>query len=174
MVRLPRPSDLSRLPGAGTVAAQLEALAGVPTSLAALNRGVRGLAEALESTRGSMLALQRVAERADSLLEDLEPPLRRLAPQLDRLADLAEDPELASLLRSLRDAQALLAQVTGSTDRLGRLVDDAGGRLSGLPGGSLLTRGLRSGSVWGEVIRGEGARAAVASRDEDEPDPPSR
>jgi ABC-type transporter Mla subunit MlaD len=163
MARLPRLEDLPRLPGVTeltrAVSAQVELLAALPATLAALNRSVRGLADAVNASRESLLAVQRLAERGEALLDDLEPSLRRWAPQLDRLAALAEDPDLASVARTLRDTQVALSHIAGSTDRLSRLVDDAGGRLSGLPGGALLSRGWRTGTGWGEAIRGGGAEA---------------
>lgn len=142
MPSLPGLSDLTRL-----LTAQTEALTSLPGTLAALNRNLRGLAEVMEATRSSLEALQRLAVRAEDILDDLEPPLRALAPQLTRVAGALENPDLADAARTLRDTQAKIAAIAASTERLTSLVDDAGDRLAALPGAALFSRTLRGRDV---------------------------
>lgn len=149
MPRLPGPGDLI-----GVLQTQAEALAALPATLAALNRSVRGLADTVGQARETVATVQRLATRMDGLLDELEEPVRALAPGLTRLAAVLDDPAVATLpetllqaqadvlpvLRGLRDTQVKVAGIATTTDRLVSLVD-AGGRLAGLPGAALL--GLR-------------------------------
>lgn len=139
---------MSGLSGLGRlVAAQTEALASLPGTLVALNRNLRGLVEVLAAAKASLDAVQRVAERADGLLDDLEPSLRALTPQLARAAALLERPEVADAVATLRETQAKITAIASSTERITSIVDDAGGRLAALPGAALFNRTLRGRDV---------------------------
>jgi len=58
---------------------------------------VRGLADAVENGRGTVASIRRVTERAESLLDDLEAPLRALAPGLTRLAGVLDEPIIGAI-----------------------------------------------------------------------------
>lgn len=128
------------------VAAQVQLAVELPETLLALNRSVRTLADTLTdtlaATREAALGLQRASARAEAVLDQVEPALTALLPGVTRAAEVLRDPGLAGLLEGLADSQRRLAAITAATERFSSLVDDAGGRLAGLPGAALLARGL--------------------------------
>lgn len=117
------------------VASQVELVVELPGTLAALNRTVRNLADTVN-------ALQRVALRTEAILDEVEPAVRSLLPGVTMVAETLRDPRLADLVTTVTDAQRRLASIATTTERLTSLVDDAGGRLSTLPGAAMLARGL--------------------------------
>jgi ABC-type transporter Mla subunit MlaD len=107
---------------------------------------------AAEELRDAARALRRVADRVDGVLDDVEEPVRALAPGLRRLAAVLDDPlvadapetlaklrdEVLPALRGLRETQQRVASIAGSTDRISALIDETGGRLAALPGAAAL------------------------------------
>lgn len=107
---------------AGTAIDQAEALAKLPTTVLGT----------VEEVRGAARALRRASERADALLDEVDAPLRAVAPGLRRLADLLDDPmvaeapdtlrrireEVLPALRAIRETQSRMATLASSTDRL--------------------------------------------------------
>ena len=151
--RIPGVSDL-----VGVLQVQAEALAQLPHTLVMLNKSVVALAEAIIAARDTIVIVQRLAKNADVVVTAVAEPLELLAPQLTRVAavldasPLDEIPALLGqlttdvmpILRGLRNTQAQVAGIAGTTDRLIGMVDDATQKLqalSGLPGAGLLTRG---------------------------------
>src|SRR4051812_29455666 len=75
--------------------------------------------EAVDELRSAARSMRRVAERIDSVLDEVEEPVRSLAPTIARLARLLDDPmvaeapeviarlrdEVLPALRTLRDTQ---------------------------------------------------------------------
>ena len=149
---------MPRLPGLSDVIAvlqaQTEALAALPGTLVALNRSMRSLAGTIEQSGETFAAVQRVAVRAEGLLEDLEQPLRELAPALQRLSVLLSDPaieavpdtlrklsdEALPVIQGLAETQVKVASIAASTERIMTFADDATARFQALPGASLLRR----------------------------------
>ena len=179
---------MARLPGIGdllgVLQAQTEALAALPQTLATLNRSVRGLAESVTQAREAVGAVQRLAVRADALFEELEEPVRELAPGLRRLAVVLNDPVIDELpdtmrtlqadvlpvLRQFRETQEKIAGIAATTDQVMAMVDETGRRLSTLPGASLLTRRRGFGApAAGPVIVDVPARTSTPV--EPDPDP---
>jgi ABC-type transporter Mla subunit MlaD len=127
---------------ASTVRAQVSAAARLPSTTLAT----------VEELRGAARAMRRVADRVDGILDEVEAPVRSLAPGLRRLATLLDDPivaeapetlarlrdEVLPALRSLRETQQRVAAIAGSTDRISALIDETGGRLAALPGAAAL------------------------------------
>lgn len=116
MPPFPSPQDL--LKGAQ---AQAEALLALPGLLIALTQQVRNLTEA-------MATVQRLATRAEGLLNELEPGVRRIAKVLDDPiieeipASLREmQDNLMPVMKQLRDTQAKVAAIAESTSRLASL-----------------------------------------------------
>jgi ABC-type transporter Mla subunit MlaD len=96
---VPPMADLLRL-----MQAQAEVLAELPDTLRQLSGSVRGLAETAEATRETVAAAQRVVERMNSLLEELEDPVRGLRPGIERVTQVLDSPvweRLPSLLESV-------------------------------------------------------------------------
>jgi hypothetical protein len=94
--------------------------------------------------------VQRLTARMDAVVAELEQPLKDLAPGLQRLAVVLDDPVVSALpetvrrvqdevlpvLRTLADTHDKVAFVAGSTDRLLAFVDS----FSAIPGAGLLGR----------------------------------
>ena len=149
---------MARIPGIdgllGLLQTQTEALAQLPGTVASLTSAVRGLGDAVASARDTFQTVQRLATRLDGLVEELEGPLKALAPGLSRLAVVLDDPIVESLpdtlakvqadvlpvLRSLADTHERVAFIAGQTERIMAFVDETSRTLAHLPGAALLGR----------------------------------
>ena len=124
--RIPGLSDLLSL-----LQTQTEALAQLPRTLSDLNGTVRELTEATTMARDTIASAQRTAERLETLVEELEEPVRALRPGLERVGRVLDDPavdtvpetlrrihdDLMPLIGGLRQAQARMGTVTGMLRR---------------------------------------------------------
>src|SRR3954454_14994825 len=146
---------MARLPGidsvfnsvVGMLQAQTEALSTLPGTVTSLTQAVRGLAETV-TRMNTMLA------RIDGIVTELEEPLKALAPGMQRMAAVLDDPmieeitetlkqvqaDILPVLRTLADTHERVAVIAGSTERLMSFVDDTSRTLAGLPGAALLGR----------------------------------
>ena len=149
---------MARIPGIdglfAVLQAQTEALATLPATVASLTGAVRGLGEVVAEARETLAAVHRVAVRVDGLAEELEQPLRALAPGLQRLAVVLDDPVVEELpdtlrkvqadvlpvLRTLADTHERVAFIAGSTERIMTFVDETSRTIAHLPGAALLGR----------------------------------
>ncbi len=134
--------------------AQTEALAALPGAVQSLSASVKNLAEATAGAKETVITLNRLATRMDSIITELEEPLKGLAPGMRTLATILEDPVIATVpetlaqvqrdilpvLRTLADTNERVAFIAGSTERIMTFVDDTGRTLAGLPGAALLGR----------------------------------
>ncbi len=121
MVRIPTPTDVLKLGRA-----QAEAVLALPGLLVSLTQQVRLLTESLS-------AVQRMAIRAEALLDELEPGIRRVAAVLD-------DPVVDEIPATLREIQGnVLPVVRQLRDTQARIatIADATARLSSIPGAAL-------------------------------------
>lgn len=149
---------MARIPGVdglfAVLQAQTEALAALPAAVSSLTGAVRQLGDVVGEARETLAAVNRLAVRMDGLAEELEEPLRALAPGLSRLAVVLDDPVVEELpdtlrkvqadvlpvLRTLADTHERVAFIAGSTERIMTFVDDTSRTLAGLPGAALLGR----------------------------------
>lgn len=153
---------MARLPGIDSVVGgvftvlqgQTEALAALPAAVQSLTSAVRGLVEVATSARDTVLAVNRLVIRMDGIVAELEGPLLALAPGLQRMADVLDDPIVARIpqaiaqvekdilpvLRTLADTHERVAFIAGSTERIMTFVDETSRTLAGLPGAALLGR----------------------------------
>ena len=153
---------MAKLPGIDSVVgsvftvlqAQTEALAALPAAVQSLTSAVRGLAEVAASTRDTVLAVNRLVQRADAIVAELEGPLLALGPGLQRIAAVLDDPVVGALpqtlaqvqndilpvLRTLADTHERVAFIAGSTERIMTFVDETSRTIAGLPGAALLGR----------------------------------
>ncbi len=149
---------MARIPGIdgvfGLLQAQTEALAALPAAVSGLTGAVRSLGDTVTAARETLAAVHRVAVRLDGVAAELEEPLKALAPGLQRLAVVLEDPvveelpdtlrkvqsEVLPVLRTLSDTHARVAFIAGSTERIMGFVDDTSRTFGGLPGAALLGR----------------------------------
>jgi ABC-type transporter Mla subunit MlaD len=149
---------VARIPGIdglfAVLQAQTEALAQLPATVNALSGAVRGLADVAAQARETVVTVNRLATRLDGLVEELEEPLKALAPGLSRLAVVLDDPVVEELpdtlrkvqadvlpvLRTLADTHERVAFIAGSTERIMTFVDETSRTIAGLPGAALLGR----------------------------------
>ncbi|MGY1724434.1 hypothetical protein [Blastococcus sp. SYSU DS0533] len=122
---------MPRIPGFGELVAllqtQTEALSQLPRTLADLNSTVRELTAATTAARETIASAQRMAERLEGLVEELEEPVRALRPGIERVGRVLDDPavdtvpetlrrihdDLMPLIHGLRQAQTRVGSVTG-------------------------------------------------------------
>jgi ABC-type transporter Mla subunit MlaD len=105
---------------------QTEALAQLPRTLTDLNGTIRELTEATTLARETIESAQRITERLEGLVEELQQPVRALKPGLERVGRVLDDPavdtvpetlrrihdDLMPLISGLRRAQARVGSVT--------------------------------------------------------------
>jgi cob(I)alamin adenosyltransferase len=127
--------------------AQTEALAALPGTVTALSNAARGLADTVQT-------MNRMVTRIDSIVTELEEPLKALAPGMTRMAAILDSPgvdeipatlkqvqsDILPVLRTLADTHERVAVIAGSTERLMTFVDDTSRTLAALPGAALLGR----------------------------------
>jgi ABC-type transporter Mla subunit MlaD len=106
---------------------QTEALAQLPRTLSDLNGTVRELTEATTMARDTIASAQRIAERLEDLVNELEEPVRALRPGIERVGKVLDDPavdtvpdtlrrineDLMPLIHGLRQAQSRVGSVAG-------------------------------------------------------------
>jgi len=133
MPRIPGLSELLSL-----LQTQTEALAQLPRTLTDLQGTVRELTEATTMARDTIASAQRIAERLEDLVGELEEPVRALKPGLERVGRVLDDPavdtvpdtlrrihdDLMPLIHGLRQAQTRMGSVTGLLRRRPREDDD--------------------------------------------------
>lgn len=133
MPRIPGLSELLTL-----LQTQTEALAQLPRTLSDLQGTVRELTQATTMARETIESAQRIAERLEGLVEELEEPVRSLKPGLERVGKVLDDPavdtvpdtlrrihdDLMPLITGLRQAQARVGSVTGMLFRRSRDDED--------------------------------------------------
>jgi ABC-type transporter Mla subunit MlaD len=122
MPRIPGLSELLSI-----LQTQTEALSQLPRTLSDLNGTVRELTEATTIARETIASAQRIAERLEVLVDELEEPVRALRPGIERVGKVLDDPavdtvpdtlrrineDLLPLIHGLRQAQARVGSVTG-------------------------------------------------------------
>ena len=153
---------MAKIPGVDSVVmgvlsvlqAQTEALAALPGAVQALSASVKNLADATAGAKETVATMNRLATRMDSIISELEEPLKGLAPGMRTMATVLEDPifttvpdtlaqvqrDILPVLRTLADTNERVAFIAGSTERIMAFVDDTGRTLAGLPGAALLGR----------------------------------
>ena len=122
MPRIPGLSELLSL-----LQTQTEALSQLPRTLSDLNGTVRELTEATTMARDTIASAQRIAERLEVLIDELEEPVRALRPGIERVGKVLDDPavdtvpdtlrqineDLMPLIHGLRQAQSRVGSVAG-------------------------------------------------------------
>ena len=119
MPSLPSPIQLARI-----ARDQAEAMAALPGALLSLTRAVSRLDGTLREAREAVARLQRLGDRLDGLLDEVEQPIRDLAPGLRRVGEVLDDPmvsEIPDTVRRIRDdVLPLVATLRGTSDILDR------------------------------------------------------
>jgi ABC-type transporter Mla subunit MlaD len=153
---------VAKIPGVDSVVsgmlsvlqAQTDALAALPGAVQALSAAVKNLAEATAGARDTIVTMNRLINRVDSIVTELEEPLKALAPGMTRMASILDDPiitavpetlaqiqrDILPVLRTLADTHERVAFIAGSTERIMTFIDDTGRTIAGIPGAALLGR----------------------------------
>ena len=142
---------MPRVPGVSELVSQLqtqtEALAQLPLTVAALNTAVQSLIEAVTTTRETAASAQRVSERLEEVIEELDAPVRALRPGLERVAKVLNDPVIDTVPETLRklteDVVPLVHGLRDAQTRVGLVFSQAAtasARLAELPGAQLFRR----------------------------------
>lgn len=122
MPRIPGLSELLSI-----LQTQTEALSQLPRTLSDLNGTVRELIQTTTMARDTIASAQRIAERLEVLLDELEEPARALKPGIERVAKVLDNPavdtvpdtlrrineDLLPLIHGLRQAQNRVGSVAG-------------------------------------------------------------
>ena len=119
MPSLPSPAEVIR-----AAQAQAEAMAALPGALLSLTRAVSQLNDTMREAREAVARLQRLGDRLDGILDQVEQPIRDLAPGLRRVGKVLDDPmvrEIPDTVRRIRDdLLPLVGTLRGTTDMLDR------------------------------------------------------
>jgi ABC-type transporter Mla subunit MlaD len=119
MPSLPTPSSVLR-----AAQAQAEAMAALPAALLSLTRAVSQLNGTVREAREAVARLQGLGDRLDGILDEVEQPVRDLAPGLRRVGKVLDDPmvsEIPDTVKKIReDLLPLVATLRGSTEVLDR------------------------------------------------------
>src|SRR5215218_9205584 len=133
MPRIPGLSELLSI-----LQTQTEALAQLPRTLSDLSGTVKELTAATIMARDTIASAQRIAERLEDLVEELEEPVRALRPGIERVGKVLDDPavdtvpdtlrrineDLMPLIHGLRQAQSRVSSVAGLLRRRPRDEED--------------------------------------------------
>jgi ABC-type transporter Mla subunit MlaD len=111
--RMPRMDDAMQL-----FKAQAEILAELPSTVIELQRTARELTETLVAMREAVAAAQRVANRVEGVLDDMEEPVRQMRPGIARLATVLDDPAIDRIPSTLRAIELMVEPVAAGLTRL--------------------------------------------------------
>jgi ABC-type transporter Mla subunit MlaD len=96
---------------------QAEVMTDLPDTIAELSKAVRGLAETAEATRETAGAASRVVERMESLLDELQDPVRGLRPSIERVTQVLDAPVWQRLPTVLESVESTVLPITRSAER---------------------------------------------------------
>ena len=124
-------------------------LTGITKSVSQFQRGSNELLVAIEHFNATMGQINEVASRVNRLLDDVEPPIRALMPQITRTLRSADTlvEQMSVMPKDLSEFMGILGDVARRLQPLAHLAESAGGMfglkgLSGLSGlGGLLPGG---------------------------------
>ena len=124
-------------------------LSGITKSVSQFQRGSNKLLVAIENFNATMGQINEVASRVNRLLDDVEPLIRALMPQITRTLRSADTlvEQMSAMPKDLGEFMGILGDVARRLQPLAQLAESAGGMfglkgLSGLSGlGGLLPGG---------------------------------
>ena len=120
---VPTMADVLRL-----MQAQAEVMASLPETISELSKAVRGLAETAESTKETVAAASRVVKRMETLLDELEDPVRGLRSGIDGVSRVLDAPVLQRLPAIVESVESTLVPITRSAERTRNRLASAGKR----------------------------------------------
>jgi len=124
-------------------------------------RGVSDVLDLLQTQTQALLAVpdtvravvtlaieaQQVVHRVNVILDELEGPLRDLAPGLENLARTLERDEIDTIVTNVDATQRQVAAIAATTGRIVGIIDDVGARMASFPGAPLLGGRRRAPAV---------------------------
>lgn len=119
MAPIPSPAQLLKV-----ARAQAEAVVALPGALLPLTRAVSSLDGTIREARDAVALLQRLGARLEGILDEVEEPVKDLAPGLRRVGKVLDDPAVSEIPETVRrireDVLPLVATLRGTTDVLDR------------------------------------------------------
>ena len=116
---IPSPGQVVRL-----ARQQAEAVVALPGAVVSLTRAVSSLDGTIREARDAVARLNSLGARLESILDEVEEPVKDLAPGLRRLGDVLDDPAVSDVPDTLRrikeDVLPVMATLRGTTDVLDR------------------------------------------------------
>ena len=110
--------------------AQTAALAALPGAVESLSAAVKNLADATAGAKDTVQTLNRLATRIEGIVEELEQPLKSLAPGMERMAKVLDDPVVSTLPDALtqvrRDLLPVLRTIAETNERIASLASIPG------------------------------------------------
>lgn len=120
---VPTPADMMRL-----MQLQAEVMTELPETLAELTRAVRGLAETVEATKVTVATANRVVDRMEALMDELQDPVHGLRPGIERLSRVLEAPVIERLPAILESVEDTVLPVAQRAERLREQLERLGDR----------------------------------------------
>jgi ABC-type transporter Mla subunit MlaD len=120
MPSIPTPDRLVRLAreqaetGLRLAREQADALVALPGALVSLTRAVGSLDATIRGARDTVAQLQRLGERLEGILDEVEQPVRDLAPGLRRVGAVLDDPAISDLPDTVRRIREELLPLVGT------------------------------------------------------------
>jgi ABC-type transporter Mla subunit MlaD len=103
---------------------QAEAVAALPGALLSLTRAVSSLDGTIREARDAVARLQSLGARLEAILDEVEEPVKDLAPGLRRFGKVLDDPAVSDIPETIRrikeDVLPVVATLRGTTDVLDR------------------------------------------------------
>jgi hypothetical protein len=122
--------------------AQTAALAALPGAVESLSAAVKNLADATAGAKETVQTMNRLAHRNEGNAVELVRPLNALAPGMERIAKVLDDPIVSTLPDALtqvrRDLLPVLRTIADTNERIASLAS--------LPGASTLLGWRRAAS----------------------------
>ena len=119
MPPIPSPGQVVRL-----ARQQVEAVAALPGALMSLTRAVSSLDGTIREARDAVARLTSVGARLEAILDEVEEPVKDMAPGLRRLGEVLDDPAVSDVPETLRrikeDVLPVVATLRGTSDVLDR------------------------------------------------------
>lgn len=97
---------------------QAETMTEFPETIAELTRAARGLAEAVETAKETVAAANRVTERLEALMDELQDPVQGLRPGIERVSQVLEAPVVQRLPSILESVESTVLPITQRAERI--------------------------------------------------------
>jgi methyl-accepting chemotaxis protein len=110
------------------VQAQTDLMTDLPAMIAELQQSVRDLSETVASSKDSAASAQRVIARLESVLDDIEEPVRAMAPGLQRLSVALDNPVIDRLPATLETIERTVLPIAARIEQTNERAHAMGAR----------------------------------------------